>query len=219
MKTLIWRVFDPTDKGYSQDILDSASLSWLESEINYSKKIRAAGQWEACIKAPFDYSLPVPVEYATRFQPPGFQRNAFYSSYLPRTSVFETVFHFMSFRRASSGTFSSHDSEKCLFSVNWEDKSAVDLSEDPEVQSIMDKSDYEAAHNWIRANSSVSSIIYPSCRDPENNKNVSTLKIETLGHYTETKERLYYSYHVDHTIIKASGKFELPGKVEWLEVS
>lgn len=204
MPDTVWRVYTPTHFAYAADVLSAAESDFIEEAINLSKPARAAGGWDPWIKSPFDFPLPVGANYGARFLPPGYPRNAFYAAYSPATAVYETAFRFWQMRKASTAKLSSRWEERRIFSVAFDAKDALDLTKHPEIERIMDRSDYTLSHEWARNSQDKPSILYPSARAPSRGACACVYDIQKLGQKTLYMNTLAYAIGEATIVIKTA---------------
>ncbi|HYX32178.1 MAG TPA: RES family NAD+ phosphorylase [Oligoflexus sp.] len=162
----IWRVYTPTNIQWAATALNPDELDFIESEINKSKTKRTSGPWEPWIKAPFDFPLPIGAKYGARFTPSGSMRNALYGGFEAVTAVFETTWHFLRFRKASSPALHCRREMRRIFTVGFHETAAIDIRTLPsaEMDRILDPFDYSASQAFAWAHSTAPSIIAPSVR-------------------------------------------------------
>lgn len=162
----IWRVCNPDTIQWASAILDPAELDFIESEIDASKTKQTSGKWDPWIKAPFDFPLPIGAKFGARFTQPGSMRNALYAGYEPKTAIFETAWHFLRFRKASSAALNSRHEIRRIFSIGFDDSDAIDIRrlESHELKRILDPFDYSASQAFAARHSKAPSIVSPSVR-------------------------------------------------------
>jgi hypothetical protein len=158
----------------------------LEKLILSTKPANVNFQWHPLIAASF---MDIPRKPA-RFRP-DFGKNTFYGSFQEETALYETAFYLMKERRhlliSDSGT-------RTIFFVDANQKNFVDLNEYANCDVIMDKNDYSASHEFIRQQSNLSLIIYPSCRDPQQGNNAAIFNINLLAKNPNWESSIRYIY-------------------------
>ncbi|QQR80471.1 MAG: RES family NAD+ phosphorylase [Deltaproteobacteria bacterium] len=154
---------------------------WLENLIETTKpKPLSLQKKHYLIATPFRYPLPIPPLFEARFRPAFFERNAFYGTQEDRTSYYEYAYHWM-LQRVHIKNLSQIPEPRSLFHVNFEDKNCTDIRKTDNIGKIMDRHDYGASHAFVKEQTKLSSILYPSCRDPQGGNCLVTFEPETLG--------------------------------------
>lgn len=172
------------------------------------------------IATPFRYPLPVGMPYQARFKPPLSLRHAFYGAEEFQSCGYETAYHWLRQRVHLKG-LSQTAEPRTHFRVRFHDSKIMDIRRHPTIVSLMDRHDYRPSHRFVEDHPTVSSIRYPSCRDPGHGPYVVTFRLETLGKRPEDLKTLYFIY--DH--LGQSCRIEDPTHpeqrfdVSWEEVS
>lgn len=166
---------------------------FLERLIDSQKPKISESKHHYLIKTPFRYPLPVKPQHMARFKPPFYHRNNFYGSEHYRTSAYEYAYHWLAERVHITG-LSQEPQPRTHFQVRFSDIHCVDLRKHAQIKSIMNRRDYTLSHQWIEANPKISSILYPSCRDPENRNCIVTFEISTLGKQPRQERTLDFIY-------------------------
>lgn len=143
----------------------------LELLIEATKPKNIHLEWHTLIATPFRYHPPHPL---ARFRPP-YGRNVFYGSLAEETALFEHAFHFM--RQRIHLPMETETGMRTLFHVAANDKGCVNIKDEKNSAVIMDKQDYTASHQFIKAHPQATFIRYPSCRDPKQGENAAILDI------------------------------------------
>ena len=149
---------------------NEARAEQLEQLIELTKPINPSRQWHPLIATPFRYDPPHP---HTRFRP-SYGKNVFYGSTTEETALYEHAFHFM--RQRMHLDITTTTGTRTLFFVKAHDESAIHIND----VAVMNKNDYSASHQFILANPHATFLIYPSCRDPQKQKNAAILDINHL---------------------------------------
>lgn len=166
---------------------------FIESLIESQKPTYPKKEHHYLIQTSFRYSLPVPVHYQARFKPPFSHRNCFYGAEFYRTSAYEYAYHWLRQRVHLEG-LSQEAQARTHFTVSFKDAKLFDLRKDPACREVMARKDYAPSHEFMRAHPEITSILYPSCRDPEAAACVVTFEIETLGRKALSEKTLYFVY-------------------------
>jgi hypothetical protein len=166
---------------------------FLEELIESTKPLIDPRKWNYLIRTPFRYSTPVGLEYAARFKPPFSERNVFYAGCSLQTAEFEIGYHWLRERVHLTGLSVSAE-PRTYFTVGFNDAMMVDLSSHPNINQIMDRNDYSYSYAFIAENPTVSSIMYPSCRDPNQGECVATFELSTLDQQYSSSTTLHLIY-------------------------
>jgi len=145
------------------------------------------------IATPFRYDLPVEPQYAARFKPPYYDRNCFYGCYEYRTTVLEYGYHWLSQRVHTQG-LSQEPQPRTHFKVRFNDPACVDIRKHSKIKNIMNRHDYTTSHDYVLKNKSITSILYPSCRDVEHGDCAVTFEINTLGKKPSSERTIHLIY-------------------------
>ncbi len=149
----------------------------LQSLLERTKPEPYSYEWHELIATPFRYPLPVGLNYAARFRPPGSMKNVLYSSQEVETTLYEHAFHFLKFRLGMKRL--AKTGQRTIFSVRFVKNAPVtDISQRSDVTEICDPSGYESSHAFVAANPDVGIIQYPSCRDPKRRSCFATRDIK-----------------------------------------
>ncbi|HVE43860.1 MAG TPA: RES family NAD+ phosphorylase [Gammaproteobacteria bacterium] len=160
----------------------------LELVIESTKARDQYIEWHPLISTPFRYSPPHP---EARFRPP-YGKNVFYGSLAKETAFYEYAFHFM--KQRVHLDIVSETGTRTIFSVDADDRFAFDLSQDRQIENIIDKDDYTASHQFIKNHPDISFILYPSCRDPESRNNAAILNIHHLKQNLKWESSIKFFY-------------------------
>ncbi len=155
----------------------------LELLIEMTKSPNKWQSWHPLIATPFRYNPPHP---HARFRP-AFGKNIFYGALLEETGLYEHAFHFMKQRMHLN--IKTDAGVRTIFFVEANDADSLQLKNHRDCHHIMNKNDYFASHQFITANSHITFIIYPSCRDPKQRENVAVLDINHLA--KKSKKTIY----------------------------
>ena len=74
----------------------------------------------------------------------------------------------------------SQTGTRTLFFVDADNTNSLDIKNNNNYASMINKNDYSASHDFINSNQHVTFILYPSCRDPHQRGNAAILKIDHL---------------------------------------
>ena len=167
---------------------------WLEALIEDTKpKTSSLQKKHYLIAAPLRYPLPIPPRFAARFRPPYF-KNVFCGTETDQTSYYEYAYHWMLQRVHLKNT--SHTPEpRTLFHVKFLDAHCLDLRRHPKMTKIMDRHRYAASHDFVETHPDLTSILYPSCRDPQHGNCLATFSPDTLGNKPTHSTTLHFIYH------------------------
>ena len=69
---------------------------------------------------------------------------------------------------------------RTYFEVKYNDPNCTDIRSHRNIKKIMDRNNYSASHDFVLKNPDVSSICYPSCRDPQRGDCFAIFDIRTL---------------------------------------
>ncbi len=193
---------------------------FIESLIESQKPAYPRKEHHYLIQTSFRYALPVPVQYQARFKPPFSHRNCFYGAEHYHTSAYEYAYHWLR-QRVHLENLSQEAQARTHFTVSFKDAQAIDLRKNPSCQGVMDRKDYGASHEFIQAHPLATSILYPSCRDPEQRVCVVTFEIETLGKKALSEKTLYFVYQAARKSCSIQDilQDDLPLEVRWSEVA
>jgi hypothetical protein len=162
----------------------------LELLIEASKPNVHLTGWHPLIITPFRYSPPHP---EARFRPP-YGLNVFYSSLIEETALYEHAYHFMKQRMHLK--METETGIRTIFVVDADDHQAMKVSQDVNVERIIDKNDYSASHQFVVSHPKATCIIYPSCRDPLHRENAAILNIHHLAKNPKWEASIKFFY--DH---------------------
>lgn len=160
----------------------------LELLIEMTKPINKQQQWHPLIATPFRYNPPYP---QARFRPP-YGKNVFYGALLEETALYEHAFHFMKQRMHLK--IKTDTGLRTIFFVAANDTGSVLVRNLPDCIQIMNKNDYSASHQFVKANTEITFIIYPSCRDPKQRDNAAILDINHLAKNPKWESSIKYFY-------------------------
>ena len=151
----------------------------LRHLIEKTKPEPYAHEWHDLIATPFRYPLPVDGPFQARFRPPGSQKNIFYAAEKKETAFYEHTYHFVRLRVGLTTLKKAF--QRTLFSTSLIPGAEItDVFADPEVKSICDPESYEGSFHFVKKNSSLKVIRYPSARDPKRGANLAVLDIHQL---------------------------------------
>lgn len=145
------------------------------------------------IATSFRYRLPVQPQFQARFRPPYFSKNSFYGTKVYPTAAYEVGYHFLRQRVHLKG-LSQDPESRTHYRVAFSDSKIVDIHSRKDLKKIMDPNDYTASHQFVLKNSKISSIMYPSCRDPQKRACVITFDIHTLGKTPRNQHTIHFIY-------------------------
>jgi hypothetical protein len=89
---------------------------------------------------------------------------------------------------------SQQSESRTHFTLRFSDGRCLDITHHPKVKKIMDKNDYTASHDFVKKQKKLSSILYPSCRDPQKGLCVVTFSPQTLAKKIHTERTLFLTY-------------------------
>jgi hypothetical protein len=167
--------------------------NFIENLVEETKPPIPATNHHYLIRTQFRYPLPVLPKYQARFRPPFFPKNVFYGAFQRETSFYEAAYHWLR-ERVHVKDLSMTPEPRTHFTVDFDDSTATDLCNHPNITRIMDRNDYSASHDFIAKNVDVSSIIYPSCRDPRNGNCAAVFDLLALGERPLSTEPLLLIY-------------------------
>lgn len=167
--------------------------NFLESLIESTKPELPLSAHHYLITTPFRYDLPVPPIYQARFRPPYFHQNCFYGTLHFHTACYEYAYHWLRQRAHLTG-LSQESASRTHFTLRFSDAHCLDITRHRNVKKIMDKNDYTASHDFVKKQKKLSSILYPSCRDPQNGLCVVTFSPKTLAKKIHTERTLHLTY-------------------------
>lgn len=180
-KLLLSRVVEDQSSQTIRHVTDTQEeFDYIENLIESTKSSILATNHHYLIKTPFRYFLPIQPRYAARFRPPYSTRNCTYYSREARTTSYEYAFHWLGQRVHILG-LSQEAQRRTYIEVEYDDPGCVDIRAHRSIRRIMDRKDYSASHEFISRHPGVSSVCYPSCRDPQKGDCYVIFKIETLG--------------------------------------
>lgn len=193
---------------------------FIEGLIESQKPPPLPADHHYLIKTPFRYPLPVEPKYAARFRPPFYHRNCFYGAELYRTSAYEFAYHWLK-QRVHVAKLSQEPQPRTHFQVDFSDGGCIDVRQYPDIKKIMDRRNYGPSHRFIDSNPDISSILYFSCRDPQQGNCVVTFEINTLGKTPLTERTLNFVYQASQKkcFIQDPLLIEPQLEIAWDEVS
>lgn len=181
----------------------------LELLIETTKPKNFFAEWHPLIATPFRYDPPHP---NARFRPP-YGRNVFYGSLNDETALYEHAFHFM--RERLHLKLKSDTGIRTLFKVDADETNSIHLRTVANFQTIMDKNNYSASHQFIMQHPHASFILYPSCRDPQQRDNAAIFDIQHLGQNPKEEKSIKFFY--DHTLQRITW-IDYAFHIDWREV-
>lgn len=188
---------------------------FIEDLIEQSKPAIPATNHHYLIRTQFRYPLPVLPKYTARFRPAHFHKNVFYGAFEKSTSFYEASYHWLR-ERIHVKTLSITSESRTHFTVDFDASTATDICKHRDIAKIMDRYDYTRSHEFVRKNPNVSSIIYPSCREPSNGHCAAVFDLMTLGERLNSVEPLYFTYHANTKTCTISGpQVDSPMIVPW----
>ncbi len=171
------------------------------------------------IRTQFRYPLPVAPEYAARFRPPFFHRNVFYGSFERITACYESAFHWLR-ERVHVSNLTQTPEPRTHFETDFKDPYAIDICRHKNVAQIMNKNDYSHSHSFVEENQQASSIIYPSCRDPQHRNCAAVFDVATLGLQPGSMENMFFIYNAATKSCMISGpSFDQTLVIPWQVMS
>ncbi|GEM_PF-1497587 len=132
-------------------------------------------------------------QYASRFKPPFSLRNCLYGSECYRTSAYEYAYHWL-LQRVHIPHLSQEPQPRTHFQITFLDDHCMDLRSHPEIEKLMSRKNYGPSHQFVEAHPEISSLLYPSCRDPQKGNCVVTFEINTLGKEPMAERMLHLMY-------------------------
>ena len=169
------------------------NADFIEELVEDTKPDLNFEDYHFLIATAFRYPPPVPPEYAARFKPAFYPRNCLYASLEVRTSVYEFFYHWLLTWSHIKGLDTKVES-RTHFQFEFNDKSLVDIRNHKDIDKLMDRHNYEPSQDFVRTLDKFDSILYPSCRDPEEGDNVATFNIKTLGKKILSEQTLQFHY-------------------------
>ena len=166
---------------------------FIEELIENSKPSITLTKHHYLIRTQFRYPLPVLPRFTARFRAPHSFRNVFYGTFERQTSFYETAYHWLRERVHVTG-LSQTPEPRTHFTVDFNDPKAMDICVHEDIVKIMDKKDYSHSHALVAKHPKVSSIVYPSCRDPKHGKCAAVFELLTLGEKPLSNEALFFIY-------------------------
>lgn len=218
---IIHRIVELQAKTVIREITDDQSeYEFLENLIEDEKpEFPEFKGYHYLIVTPFRYPLPVPPQFAARFRPPHFHRNCLYACFHLETTIYEYVFHWMSERRHIEN-LEQETNQRTHFTVAYSDGNAKDVSHKRDVKKIMDRHSYQASHDFILKHPNVSSVHYPSSRDPLQRQCVAVFDIKTLGKNPKNEHALQLTLSKDRERCRVVMPIKLKTfEVKWEDVS
>lgn len=193
---------------------------YIEGLVEGIKTPLPATGHDYLIATPFRYPLPVAASYQARFKPPLSSKHAFYGTEQFRTCGYETAYHWLR-QRVHLKELSQTAEPRTHFQVKFHDSHLMDIRHDPGIDVLMNRHDYGASHRFVEGHPAISSMLYPSCRDPDRRPCVVTFRIETLGKKPEDLHALYFIYDRPHQACRIEDPTRSGERfsVAWEEVS
>jgi hypothetical protein len=221
MMMALHRIVELQARSISRQTTDTPQeYDYIESLIESLKPPIPQTKHHYLIRTPFRYPLPVPSDYQARFKPPFYPRNPFYGAAGYETCVFETAYHWLRQRVHLKG-LSQRAEPRTYFTVSFHDERLVDISRRKDVKALMDRRDYAASHRFIETHPETTSILYPSCRDPQRRPCVVTFQIESLGKKPRnlTTVEFIYDERLKRCKVLHPLYEERPMEVDWKDVA
>lgn len=191
---LLNRIVELQSKSVSHTTTDTqAEYDYIESLVELTKPKLPFNSHHYLIATSFRYPLPVAPEYLARFRPPFYNRNAFYGASHYETAVYESAYRFLRQRVHLVG-LSVTPERRTLFRVGFNDPHLTDIKTRDDVKTLMDRNNYTPSHQFVLKNPAISSILYPSCRDPKKRDCVCTFDINTLAKKPRDEKNLQFLY-------------------------
>lgn len=193
---------------------------YIENLIESKKPPSSNSFYHYLISTPFRYPLPVEPANIARFRPPFYNRNSFYGAEQFRTSAYEYAYHWLR-QRVHIPDLSQEPQPRTHFKVSFNDPKIMDIRSRKNIDQIMDRNDYAASHKFINTQQNVTSIIYPSSRDPLRGNCVVTFEITTLGKDPKKERNLDFVYQSNQRmcIIQNPLSQKELYRIKWQEVS
>jgi hypothetical protein len=212
-------VEDQASSSPTRTITDTQEeYEFIEALIEGTKPEIEVTQHHYLIRTQFRYPLPVAAKYAARFRPPFFHRNVFYGCFEGITACYEAAFHWLR-ERIHVPNLSQTAEPRTHFETDFNDAFAINICGHRDVTQIMDKNDYSRSHRLIESNPNASSIIYPSCRDPQHRNCAAVLDVTTLGTQPQSMENLFFIYSSGAKSCLIEGPTMSPLEIPWTVVS
>ena len=105
---------------------------------------------------------------------------------------------------------------RTIFFVDSNNNQAIDIRENTNISTIINKKDYVASHQYMISNPDISFIIYPSCRDPKQRDNAAILNILHLEKNPKWESAIKFFY--DNTQKKITW-LDYQLHIQWAEVA
>ena len=169
---------------------NQARASQLELLIELTKSKNLYHEWHGLIATPFRYGPPPP-HFQARFRP-AYGKNVFYGSCIEETALHEYTYHFM--KQRIHLNISPESGLRTIFFVDANDKHSFQLIDEKNYETIMDKNDYAASHQFVKSNPHVTFIVYPSCRDPKRRNNAAILDINLIDKIPKWESPIKFFY-------------------------
>ncbi len=215
------RIVEYQAKTVTRHTTDSQQeYEYIEGLVEGIKTPLPATGHDYLIATPFRYPLPVAASYQARFKPPLSSRHAFYGTEEFRTCSYETAYHWLR-QRVHLKALSQVAEPRTHFQVQFHDSQLMDIRHHRSLESVMNRHDYQASHRFVEKHPSLSSILYPSCRDPQQGACVVTFRLETLGKRPEVLHTLSFIYDRQHRGCRIENPVQPEDgfQVSWEEVS
>lgn len=191
----LWRVVEHQSEQYEYRATSTTEMGdVLHDLIEESKPTPYCHEWHDLIATSFRYPLPVEARFEARFRPAGSMKNVLYASEYEETTLYEHGYYFFKLRIGVEGLPPA--GSRTIFSPLLRDRmQAVNLYDHPQVDEITDPHSHTASHSFVRENSDVAAVRYPSCRDPERRPNYVILDIRALEKRIGTQKPITFSYN------------------------
>lgn len=188
------RIIESQSEAVTRRMTDNEEeFEFIEGLVELTKPPIPQTSHNYLIATPFRYKLPVPPQYAARFKPPLWSKNAFYASFEFETSAHEYGYHWLRQRIHLEG-LSQQIEPRTHLTVEFDDINLIDLRNHENKAAIMSRTNYQASHEFVLQNPNTTSILYPSCRTPNDGTNIVTFEINTLSNEPLSSRPLHLLY-------------------------
>lgn len=199
MKAELWRIAEEQAASSLQNSVDASEveIDFLETLVAETKPEKVLERkfiqmgYHYLVYSQFRYPPPVPSQYQARFKPPFHGNSVFYGSIKSDTSMHEYAYHWMR-QRLHLKQLKRKAEPRTLFSVHFYDSNITDITQNPNLATIMHKTDYSASHAFVKANR-CSSILYSSVRH-QGGLNVAVNDIALLSKQPTHQENIRLTF-------------------------
>lgn len=206
---ILHRIVEHQSQSVVRQLTDSQEeFEFIESLIETTKPAIINSKHHYLIKTPFRYPLPVEPQFQERFKPPYFHKNCLYASEHYQTAAFEYAFHWLK-QRIHIKNLSHQTQPRTHFQIKFHDPQCLNITKHKNIKRLMNRSNYSASHDFILKHSDISSLKYPSCRDPQQRPCLAVFDINTLDEKIHNERTILLIYNQQQKKCRIETKFQI----------